>query len=165
MKALETIYRGYRFRSRLEARWAVFFDTLGVRYDYEPEGFDLGDGLCYLPDFWLSSVRMWAEVKALPFTEEEATKAKRLARASGYPVLRLVGPPRPIAYWADEPRPGEWSNDEEDLMDYLLTDQYIDDEHRFYHQPNLAPEEEQEWLSLKTEAAYAAARGARFWEP
>lgn len=51
MKAIETYYNGYRFRSRLEARWAVFFDTLGVRYEYEPEGFELDDGTWYLPDF------------------------------------------------------------------------------------------------------------------
>ena len=53
IKAIETIYKGYRFRSRLEARWAVFFDALGVRYEYEPEGFDLGNGMYYLPDFRL----------------------------------------------------------------------------------------------------------------
>ena len=40
-KAIETIYNGFRFRSRLEARWAVFFDNLSVKYRYEPEGFDL----------------------------------------------------------------------------------------------------------------------------
>ena len=28
-------------RSRLEARWAVFFDTAGIAWQYEPEGFDL----------------------------------------------------------------------------------------------------------------------------
>jgi hypothetical protein len=44
MQAIETAYNGYRFRSRLEARWAVFFDALGIRYQYEKEGFDL-DGL------------------------------------------------------------------------------------------------------------------------
>jgi hypothetical protein len=38
MKAIETLYRGYRFRSRTEARWAVFFDKLGLRWDYEEEG-------------------------------------------------------------------------------------------------------------------------------
>lgn len=27
-QVIETEYKGYRFRSRLEARWAVFFDTL-----------------------------------------------------------------------------------------------------------------------------------------
>ena len=50
VKPIETIYDGYRFRSRLEARWAVFFKTLGVAYEYEPEGFDM-NGLRYLPDF------------------------------------------------------------------------------------------------------------------
>ena len=29
-KAVETVYKVYRFRSRLEARWAIFFDSLGI---------------------------------------------------------------------------------------------------------------------------------------
>lgn len=62
IKAIETRYRGYRFRSRLEARWAVFFDALGVKWEYEKEGFNL-DGLCYLPDFWLPERRIWVEIK------------------------------------------------------------------------------------------------------
>ncbi len=37
VKALETHYRGWRFRSRIEARWAVFFDALGISWDYELE--------------------------------------------------------------------------------------------------------------------------------
>ena len=44
LRAIQTEYKGYRFRSRLEARWAVFFDTLGVKWEYEPEGYDLGNG-------------------------------------------------------------------------------------------------------------------------
>lgn len=51
IKAIETYYNGRRFRSRLEARWAVFFDALGVEYEYEPEGFRLPSGATYLPDF------------------------------------------------------------------------------------------------------------------
>ena len=51
IKAIETHYKGYRFRSRLEARWAVFFDAAGVEYEYEPEGFVLPSGKRYLPDF------------------------------------------------------------------------------------------------------------------
>lgn len=39
--AKETEYNGYRFRSRLEARWAVFYNELGIKYEYEKEGFDL----------------------------------------------------------------------------------------------------------------------------
>ena len=51
IKAIETEYNGYKFRSRLEARWAVFLDALGVDYEYEPEGFELPSGKRYLPDF------------------------------------------------------------------------------------------------------------------
>jgi hypothetical protein len=54
IKPIETFYNSYRFRSRLEARWAVFFDALRLRYEYEPEGYDLGPDVGpYLPDFWL----------------------------------------------------------------------------------------------------------------
>jgi hypothetical protein len=55
IKAIETRYKGFRFRSRLEARWAVFFDTLGLPFRYEVEGYVLGDGRRYLPDFWLGN--------------------------------------------------------------------------------------------------------------
>ena len=56
IKAIETEYKGYLFRSRLEARWAVFFDFCGVDYEYEPEGYDLGNDQAYLPDFILHGV-------------------------------------------------------------------------------------------------------------
>jgi len=56
--AIETVYDGYRFRSRLEARWAVFFKTAGIRYIYEPECFRLPSGMLYLPDFYLPDVNM-----------------------------------------------------------------------------------------------------------
>lgn len=51
INAIETEYNGYKFRSRLEAKWAVFFDALGIDYEYEPEGFELQSGKKYLPDF------------------------------------------------------------------------------------------------------------------
>jgi hypothetical protein len=44
IRPIETEYNGYRFRSRLEARWAIFFAALGVDYEYEPEGFELPSG-------------------------------------------------------------------------------------------------------------------------
>lgn len=62
IKAIETYYKGYRFRSRLEARWAVFFDAAGIKYEYEPEGFDL-DGVWYLPDFYLPWFKCYVEIK------------------------------------------------------------------------------------------------------
>ena len=63
IKAINTRYKGYRFRSRLEARWAVFFDSLGLKWEYEPEGFELGEAGWYLPDFYLPELNCWAEVK------------------------------------------------------------------------------------------------------
>lgn len=63
IKAIETSYAGCRFRSRLEARWAVFFDALQVIWEYEQQGLELNDGTRYLPDFWLPQQRVWLEVK------------------------------------------------------------------------------------------------------
>ena len=63
MKAIETVYKGYKFRSRLEARWAVFFDALGVEWEYEKEGYDLGDDGLYLPDFYLPYWDCFIEIK------------------------------------------------------------------------------------------------------
>lgn len=62
IKPIETVYHGLRFRSRLEAKWAVFFDEIGINYHYEPDGFDLGDEW-YLPDFYLDDFGIYAEIK------------------------------------------------------------------------------------------------------
>ena len=68
IKAIETQYRGCWFRSRLEARWAVFFDALGIRWEYEKEGFEITSlweerRWRYLPDFYLTDLKTWVEVK------------------------------------------------------------------------------------------------------
>jgi len=63
IKAIETKYDGHKFRSRLEARWAVVFNHLGLIYEYEPEGFNLNTLGCYLPDFYLPHQKMWIETK------------------------------------------------------------------------------------------------------
>ena len=95
-QALPTQYRGVRFRSRNEARWAVFFDALGLRWHYEPEGYALPSGP-YLPDFLLpelGSDGWFIEVKP----EREATDRERalcseLAAATQRPVALVHGPP------------------------------------------------------------------------
>lgn len=56
IKAIETKYSGRYFRSRLEARWAVWFAEMGIKWEYEIVGMDL-DGERYLPDFFPS--RVW----------------------------------------------------------------------------------------------------------
>lgn len=69
IKPIETYYNGYRFRSRLEARWAVFFDTLGIEYRYEYEGvekdFGYGTRVRYLPDFYFPKFELFGEVKGV----------------------------------------------------------------------------------------------------
>jgi len=78
--AIETEYAGCRFRSRLEARWAVFFDALHISWEYEPEGFNVNYRLSnkdgsfrYLPDFRLPDLKLWVEVKGL-WTDEECLR-------------------------------------------------------------------------------------------
>lgn len=93
LKPIETVYKGYRFRSRLEARWAVFFSSLGIDWSYEPEGFDLDDAGRYLPDFWLPRENIWIEVKPVWPDRAERLKAHRLHDYSGKPVVFLIGIP------------------------------------------------------------------------
>ena len=63
-EGLPAWYGGTLFRSHLEARWAIFFDHLDLKWEYEPQGFDL-DGVRYLPDFAVFAAlgTLWAEVK------------------------------------------------------------------------------------------------------
>jgi hypothetical protein len=91
IQAIETVYRGYRFRSRLEARWAVFFDTLGIDFDYEPEGYDLAAAGYYLPDFYLPDLKLWMEMKPMPATHDEMWKAKTFAELSGQNIAIVQG--------------------------------------------------------------------------
>jgi hypothetical protein len=77
IQAIQTNYKGYRFRSRLEARWAVFFDALGIEWEYEKEGYKLSDGSYYLPDFWLPNEKMWVEIKPENTNEENLKKYYR----------------------------------------------------------------------------------------
>lgn len=132
IKPIPTKYKGITFRSRLEARWAVFFDALDLQWEYEREGYDLL-GVWYLPDFWLADVNMWAEVKPTEFDKTALNLAKQLAAGTGYPVLMLAGAPADQPYLAVEPSPngGVW------YMDYCLTNYhgYPKREHRFYSSP------------------------------
>lgn len=75
-KPKETIYNGYRFRSRLEARWAYFFDLMDIKYEYEPQDFDI-DGTRYLPDFYLPWFHCYFEVKRKGLDGKEREEAIR----------------------------------------------------------------------------------------
>ena len=79
IKAIETEYDGHRFRSRLEARWAVFFNAVGLTYEYEIEGFEM-DGTRYLPDFYIPNLNRWFEIKGKPLSLGEIKKCEEFCR-------------------------------------------------------------------------------------
>jgi hypothetical protein len=89
-----TTYDGIRYRSRLEARWAAFYDALGVTHQYERQHFNLGDGIFYLPDFWLPMIGargVWVEIKPFEPLPAEIEKACRLAVQTALPVYLFFG--------------------------------------------------------------------------
>jgi hypothetical protein len=104
IEPIETEYKGYKFRSRLEARWALFFDTLRVKYNYELDSFGSED-FKYLPDFFLTQKiqffqedtlydQIWVEVK--PNTEisfYDQNKIKLFVKQSQKNLILLVGDP------------------------------------------------------------------------
>jgi hypothetical protein len=106
MKAIQTSYGSYRFRSRLEAKWAVFFDAIGVEgWVYEKEGFELSCGLRYLPDFWIPynaatppGWGFWVEIKPEPLNPRESFLLGELARETGHRSYAICGQPRPGCY-------------------------------------------------------------------
>lgn len=102
IQALPTPFGDHNFRSRLEARWAVLFNTLGIEFQYEPEGFQLGTDR-YIPDFYFPKVRMFAEVKPREFDEREMRLAMALSASTKCAVLLLIGPPAFKPYPAVHP--------------------------------------------------------------
>jgi hypothetical protein len=165
VKAIETTYKGCRFRSRLEARWAVFFDKEGIRWVYEPEGYLLDDGTRYLPDFWLPDVKMFAEVKPERFTKEEITKCEQLP----HPCLMLDGLPRDVHYFCvtKEYEHGAYNYE---LLCVCNHHDYPKEEHRFYSHGYADEPTNDDWedknrhdeSGVYDESSFGAALGARF---
>lgn len=75
-RSYATTYAGSRFRSRLEAKWAAFFDLVGWRWTYEPF-----DTTGYIPDFLIHGRASFiVEVGPCEFLSEFSEKiAKPLA--------------------------------------------------------------------------------------
>ena len=99
--AYPTVYNKRRYRSRLEARWAAFFDQLGWKFEYEP--LDLGG---WSPDFSLHGRHspILAEVK--PIVEMDVEVCRKMAAAAnaaafqGELLLLGLSPFFPCSEWA-----------------------------------------------------------------
>lgn len=86
INAIETKYKGYQFRSRLEAKWAAFFDLCEWPWSYEPH--DLNG---WIPDFAIGYQPTLVEVK--PFYRENEWKEaiEKIAKSGCDDVVVLLG--------------------------------------------------------------------------
>lgn len=90
-RGIPTRYNGIQFRSRLEAKWAAFFDLCGWRWEYEPLDMD-----GYIPDFvLLFSQPLLVEVKPA-FTLEEMRTHTGKIELSGWDKEALIVGNAPI---------------------------------------------------------------------
>lgn len=123
-EAVPTTYAGIRFRSKNEARYAKFFDALGITWEWEPRAFST-DREWYLPDFLIfpATTPIWAEIKFAdedPFSPDvmrfrrfalQRPMPSRAALFTGQPrlvgnILVLGGDPG-----TDNPVKGPWEDD------------------------------------------------------
>lgn len=103
IRAIRVLYEGVHFRSRLEARWARFFDALQEPWLYEPEGFELPSGR-YVPDFLIPRADMWLEIKPYRPTPSERASCRDLCEATGKLVVCMHGA---MGQWLD-PKQAMW---------------------------------------------------------
>lgn len=118
ISALPTWFKGILFRSRLEAKWAEFFESHGFEWQYEPQGFKCGNQ-AYLCDFIVELDRRWYWVEVKPTLDFDRKKVFDFAVSVldlpddlGFPsgvdcVLVFIGPPSnyiilPLYVWARE---------------------------------------------------------------
>lgn len=98
IKSHETYYRNILFRSKMEVRWAVLFDSLKIKWNYEPYIYNVPvsdifpNGTRYVPDFLLSSGTM-VEVKPTDPSGEEIAKALAVLATRKKPFAFVIGNP------------------------------------------------------------------------
>ena len=94
---IPTMYKHRQYRSRLEARWACFFDLLGWRYEYEPcdlEG--------WIPDFVLcEAAPIFVEVKPVVMLPQEVANEIDATSCLDEAVIVGVGLPEPRDFYED----------------------------------------------------------------
>ena len=127
IKAIQTTYHGYKFRSRLEARWYIFFEHLKIGCEYEAEGYEIPNiaykqivkfrnavhfkmgekppkKFKWLPDFWLPGKDILVEIKPISFLEESGCACRcnisaKFAALLKKDVLLIVGTVSPSEYF------------------------------------------------------------------
>jgi hypothetical protein len=105
MHAIETTYKNIKFRSRLEAKWACFFDLVGWKWEYEPIDFN-----GWIPDFAIYGKDIvYVEVK--PVIEFPKDIADEIDRSGCDKETLIIGQANPIDIIADNYEIFGWFND------------------------------------------------------
>jgi len=73
-----TVYKGIKFRSTWEARYAEWLDRLGYTWSYEPRTFSTPFGY-YTPDFYVEELKSFVEVKGVFRKDSSRSKYEHLA--------------------------------------------------------------------------------------
>ncbi|NLE11736.1 MAG: hypothetical protein GX630_09525 [Actinobacteria bacterium] len=98
-------YQGIHMRSRLEVRYARFFDQHHMAWAYEPEGFHIL-GVRYLPHFYLPEVHTIVEVKGVLDPIDVAKLAALVPAAARQGVLTILAEPgEPVRFRLCRPTP------------------------------------------------------------
>ena len=97
IKAHPCVFKGVLMRSKTEARWAVVFEVMKLKWEYETTIFHLSpserfpNGVSYVPDFHLTH---WiVEVKPDLPTGEEVEKLVGVLRRQEKATAFLIGSP------------------------------------------------------------------------
>lgn len=108
IQAIPTTYKGHTYRSKLEAKWVVVFEALGIQFDYEPEARRTAHGN-YLPDFYLPLMKggTWVEFK--PSERRVGPEDPRwfeFVLQRQQPMVIVFGLPNPYGNGSVEVEPG-----------------------------------------------------------
>ena len=80
-------YSGIKMRSSWEQQVAEYLDKVGIKWEYEPGPFELGD-MTYTPDFYLPDYVMYIEVKGYFRNARALEKFNRFARGHDIVLIR-----------------------------------------------------------------------------
>jgi hypothetical protein len=85
------MFDGIHFRATGEAMWYAFFRELGLNVHYEPDKFEMRNGL-YIPDLWISDWDLRIEIKPL-LRWADRSRYEEFAQTRYQCFLLLVGKP------------------------------------------------------------------------
>ena len=83
-------------RSKTEARWAYFLTAIGVKWEYEPDFFEVRPDVFYLPDFYLPDLDCFLEIKPREYLPTRQSPTSDLCRITGKVVFTAYGSPKHI---------------------------------------------------------------------